>query len=237
MRPKPFLALLERALLAGGVACLVWWVAGAAYARWASASESRRLDRLIAARPPASAISRAMAVGLGDPIGRVEIPRIGLSTVIVEGDGDLTLAFAAGHIPGTALPGEAGNAALAGHRDGVFRGLARIRRGDLVSVTTPAGRFRYAVDSLRVVGPEDTRVLRPTRRPTLTLVTCYPFRYIGPAPERFIVQARLVGSTSAAPRPAWAPRPGAGQRRGSKIPRSRFLRTLSQMKKRPFMAT
>ncbi len=210
MRPKPFLALLERALLAAGVACLVWWVAGAAYVRWANASENRRLDRLIAAGTPASAVSRAVAVGLGDPIGRVEIPRIGVGTVIVEGDGDLTLAYAAGHIPGTALPGGAGNAALAGHRDGVFRGLARIRRGDLISITTLSGKYRYAVDSLRVVKPEDVSVLRPTRRPTLTLVTCYPFRYIGPAPERFIVKAQLVGSTSAASRAAWAPRPGAG---------------------------
>ena len=135
---------------------------------------------------------------------------MGVGTVIVEGDGDLTLAYAAGHIPGTALPGAAGNAALAGHRDGVFRGLARIRRGDLISITTPSGKYRYAVDSLRVVKPEDVSVLRPTRTPTLTLVTCYPFEYIGAAPERFIVDARLVGAAGTGPSaPALQP-PGRG---------------------------
>ena len=210
MRPKPLLLVLERAFLAVGVGCLAWWLAGAAYARWASADQARRLDRMIAAGAPMPAAPHAAALGLGDPIGRVAIRRLGLSTVIVEGDGDLTLVYAAGHIPGTALPGDAGNAALAGHRDGVFRALARIRRGDVVSVTTPAGTFHYAVDSLRVVKPEDTWVLRPTRRPTLTLITCYPFRYIGDAPDRFIVQARLVGSAAAAPPAAYAPRPAAG---------------------------
>lgn len=200
MRPKPLLVLLERALLAVGVACLAWWLAGVVYARWASADETRRLDRMIAAGAPPATAPRAAASGLGDPIGRVEIRRLGLSAVIVEGDGDLTLVYAVGHIPGTALPGDPGNAALAGHRDGVFRDLVNIRRGDVVSVTTPAGKFRYAVDSLRVVKPEDTWVLRPTTRPTLTLVTCYPFRYIGDAPDRFIVQARLVGAAGASPR-------------------------------------
>ncbi|HQT94959.1 MAG TPA: class D sortase [Thermoanaerobaculaceae bacterium] len=237
MRTNTRLAWLERGLLAVGLACLAWWAAGSAYARWASAGQNRRLDRLIAAGGSAPATRRPAPPQLGDPLGRVEISRVGVSTVIVEGDGELTLSYAAGHIPGTALPGEAGNATLAGHRDGVFRGLARIRRGDLISITTLSGKYHYAVDSLRVVKPDDVSVLRPTRRPTLTLVTCYPFRYIGPAPERFIVQARLVGSTSAAPRATWALRPDTGQRRGSKIPRSRFLRTLSQVKKRPFMAT
>ena len=210
MRTRPLLVLLERALLAAGVACLAWWLAGAAYARWASAGQSRRLDRLIDAGLGAPADARAGAARLGDPIGRVEIPRVGVSTLIVEGDGDLTLAYAAGHIPGTALPGAAGNAALAGHRDGVFRGLARIRRGDLISITTPSGKYRYAVDSLRVVEPEDVSVLRPTRRPTLTLVTCYPFRFIGDAPERFIVDARLVGATGTGPHPPAPPPPGTG---------------------------
>ncbi len=195
MTQRRLLVFLERGLFAAGFACLAYWGAGTAYAHWASAAASRRLDLLAAAaprsgRPPAPPRT-------GDPLGRVDIPRVGVSTVVVEGDDDLTLSFAAGHIPGTALPGEPGNTALAGHRDGVFRGLARIRRGDLVSLTTPAGTFRYAVESLRVVKPEDTWVLRPTRRPTLTLVTCYPFRYIGPAPKRFIVRAVLVGPAGA----------------------------------------
>jgi sortase A len=205
MRAHPGTVWLERGLLAAGLACLTWWAAGAAYAGWASAGASRRLDRLIASAPLPP--GRPVAPQTGDPLGRISIPRVGVATVVVEGDDDLTLSFAAGHIPGTALPGEPGNAGLAGHRDGVFRGLARIRRGDLVSLTTPAGTFRYTVESLRVVEPEDTAVLHPTRRPTLTLVTCYPFHYIGPAPKRFVVRAVLVGpaaesSAEPVPRPA-----------------------------------
>ena len=206
MRTNTLVVVVERGLFAAGFACLAWWAAGGVYARWASAGASRRLDRQIAGAP-APAGWREAPPHLGDPVGRITIPRVGVGTVVVEGDSDLTLSFAAGHIPGTALPGEAGNVALAGHRDGVFRGLARIRRGDLVSVTTPAGVFRYAVDSLRVVKPDDTGVLRPTRRPTLTLVACYPFRYIGAAPDRLIVRAALVGSTAAGRR---KPSPSGG---------------------------
>ena len=208
MRRHPRVIWLERGLFTAGMVCLTWWAAGAAHARWASAGASRRLDRLIATAPQHP--GRPAAPQTGDPLGRLAIPRVGVATVVVEGDDDLTLSFAAGHIPGTALPGEPGNAALAGHRDGVFRGLARIRRGDLVSLTTPAGTFRYAVESLRVVRPEDTAVLRPTRRPTLTLVTCYPFHYIGPAPKRFIVRAVLVGPAAEKVGGPWPRRPGAG---------------------------
>ena len=114
----------------------------------------------------------------------------------MEGDDDLTLAFAAGHIPGTALPGAGGNVALAGHRDGVFSHLGRVRTGDLIRVTTPAATYRYGVESTRVVQPEDVGVLESGIQPTLTLITCYPFSYVGAAPERFIVRARLLPGLS-----------------------------------------
>jgi sortase A len=126
-------------------------------------------------------------------IGRIEIPRIHLSAIVVEGDDSTSLRLGVGHVPGTALPGAAGNAALAGHRDTFFRALRRISKDDRITLTTPYGSYRYEVGAIEVVGPGDTRVLDPTNEPTLTLVTCFPFSYIGAAPERFVVVAHKVG--------------------------------------------
>ena len=122
-------------------------------------------------------------------IGRIEIPKIALKAMILEGVSPRTLALAVGHIPGTALPGGAGNAGIAGHRDTFFRGLSKIRVGDTILVTTLEGAFEYRVQSCRVVGPRATDVLEDSAEQVLTLVTCYPFYYVGPAPERFIVRA------------------------------------------------
>ena len=121
--------------------------------------------------------------------GRIEIPRLGVSGIIQEGADDDTLRVAVGHIPGTALPGPTGNVALAAHRYGYFKGLRYVRKGDEITVTTPGGAFHYAVDHSRNVEITDVEVLDPTVEPTLTLVTCYPFDYIGPAPRRLIVRA------------------------------------------------
>ena len=125
-------------------------------------------------------------------VGRIEIPRIGLRAVILEGVAQRTLALALGHIPGTAMPGPTGNVRIAGHRDTFFRGLSRVQTGDKIVVTTLNTLYEYSVESLEVVGPRDTRVLDDSSEPTLTLVTCYPFHYIGPAPKRFIVHASRV---------------------------------------------
>jgi sortase A len=100
-----------------------------------------------------------------------------------------TLRSAVGHVPETALPGEPGNAAFAGHRDTFFRKLRHVRKGDRIVVTTPDGVYDYVVRETRVVPPSDVSVLEPTAEQSLTLVTCYPFDYIGSAPERFIVRA------------------------------------------------
>jgi sortase A len=128
-----------------------------------------------------------------DPLvlGRIEIPRIGVTAIVREGDDDTTLAIAVGHISGTARPGERGNMALAGHRDSFFRALRDIRRKDTIRFVTPERSYEYVVDSTEVVGPEDTRVLDPTSDTVLTLVTCFPFKYVGHAPNRFIVRASL----------------------------------------------
>jgi sortase A len=109
--------------------------------------------------------------------------------MVVEGVDDGDLKHAVGHIPGTALPGEDGNVGIAGHRDTFFRPLRSIRRKDTITLSTLQGTYRYRVISTKVVDPDDVEVLYPDGRDTLTLVTCFPFDYVGSAPRRFIVRA------------------------------------------------
>jgi sortase A len=130
-------------------------------------------------------------------VGRLSVPRLGVQAIIREGESDKTLSVALGHIPGTAMPGERGNVAVAGHRDTLFRGLKDVHQGDRVEFETPRSqKFTYEVEKLFVVRPTDVYVLRAASYNELTLVTCYPFNYIGSAPYRFIVQAREVGQTT-----------------------------------------
>jgi sortase A len=126
------------------------------------------------------------------PLGRIEIGSIGLSSMVLEGVDPKTLRRAVGHIPGTALPGEPGNVVLAGHRDTFFRGLRNIRKGDEITLETLDGSYRYRVDLTQVVAPEYTEVLRGSDDAILTLVTCYPFSFVGPAPQRYIVRAHRI---------------------------------------------
>jgi sortase A len=144
-------------------------------------------------------------VAEGDVIGEMEIPRLGLKTIFVQGDSPRILRRAVGHLPETALPGEAGNVALAGHRDRVFRPLRSIQPGDAITIKTRDGGFEYRVESTEVVWPSDVQVLQPSSENTLTLVTCFPFYYVGPAPKRFIVRARQIGRLAAQSSIAEAP--------------------------------
>jgi sortase A len=128
----------------------------------------------------------------GAPIGRIEIPRLGLQAIIVESTSSEALRRAVGHVEGTALPGDRGNVALAGHRDTFFRGLRDVRKDDIIRIDTLGGSWQYRVESIQVVDPDDVHVLDAAASPILTLVTCYPFHYTGPAPRRFIVQAREI---------------------------------------------
>jgi sortase A len=122
-------------------------------------------------------------------LGRIEIRRIGVAAMIMEGTDAKVLQRAVGHVAGTALPGEQGNIAIAGHRDTFFRALRNIRQDDEITLTTLNGTYSYRVDSTQVVEPDDTEVIGASPNPILTLVTCYPFYYVGPAPKRFIVRA------------------------------------------------
>lgn len=128
----------------------------------------------------------------GGLIGRIEIPRLGVSVVVVEDTGASTLRRAAGHITGTALPGGPGNVGIAAHRDTFFRPLRNIRRNDVITLTTFSGEYRYRVVSTKVVSPDDVAVLNPDGNEILTLVTCYPFYFVGSAPRRFIVRAERI---------------------------------------------
>jgi sortase A len=128
----------------------------------------------------------------GSMIGRLEIPRIKVSSIVREGSDDKTLKRAAGHVPYTALPGDTGNVGIAAHRDSFFRNLRNVREGDTIRITTTNGVYEYSVDSTKIVQPENIEVLNATPTPSLTLVTCYPFNYVGSAPKRFIVRAQQV---------------------------------------------
>ena len=128
----------------------------------------------------------------GSVLAELTIPRLQFSSIVIEGDSAHDLRVAPGHIPGTALPGDSGNVGIAGHRDTVFRPLRMIRGSDVITLTTSRGAARYRVVSTKIVSPHDVGVLYPTSVDTLTLVTCYPFDFVGAAPNRFIVQARRV---------------------------------------------
>jgi len=136
--------------------------------------------------------SLGMAASVGSPLGLIEISAIGLEVLVLEGTDDGVLRRAVGHIPGTSLLGQQGNVAIAGHRDTFFRPLRKIRKNDEITLTTLDGSYRYRVDSTQVVAPEDTRVLADSDEAILTLVTCYPFYFVGSAPKRFIVRAHRV---------------------------------------------
>jgi sortase A len=128
-------------------------------------------------------------------IGKISIHRLGISAIVKEGIDDDTLGIAVGHFPSTPLPGQPGNVAVSAHRDTFFRNLKDVRRNDEITMTTGAGSYLYRVMSYKVVHPTDVSVLEPSPgENTLTLVTCYPFYFVGPAPKRFIVRARLVSS-------------------------------------------
>ena len=144
--------------------------------------------------PPRVLIRQETPELVSDPglIGRVEIPRLDISAMVREGVDAATLSRAVGHVPNTPLPGAAGNVAIAAHRDTYFRNVRNIRNGDRIRMVTPKGTYEYIVDSLKIVEPTEVNVLDPTPEPAITLVTCYPFNYIGSAPKRFIVRARQV---------------------------------------------
>ena len=186
---------LARLLMLVGALALAWAGYRIVSARRAQFEYRDALEAKRAApspEPPKPALPLTMP--LGEPIGTISVPRLGLSAVVAEGDDKPVLDNAAGHLPDTALPWNDGNTAVAAHRDGLFRPLKGIKVGDIVRFETVHGDFEYRVKESYIVEPDDIWVLNPTLEPTLTLISCYPFNFIGNAPKRFIVKAERVPS-------------------------------------------
>jgi sortase A len=180
-------------LIAGATAVGIWacsWLSLTIWQKW----QSREFDQSRAV--PQTQLPRQ--VPNGAVLGRLAIPRLHMRAMVREGDSDRTLGIALGHIPGTAFPGQKGNVGIAGHRDSLFRGLKDVAPNDEITFETPGASYVYRVEGTRIVKPEHTEVLRPGRASELTLVTCFPFEYVGSAPDRFIVKARLVSEDTAA---------------------------------------
>jgi sortase A len=178
---------IQRFLFAAGLVIL--GICGAAWldSRLRQAEGNRELDQILSRKSTTAAPS--IVIPDGGLIGRVEIPKLHLSAVVFQGADSSVLGHGVGHVDSTALPGQPGNVVFAAHRDTFFRSLRNIRKGDMVTVTTESGPRNYEVTSTEVVKPTETSVLDPTPQPTLTLITCYPFYYVGHAPKRFIVRA------------------------------------------------
>jgi sortase A len=179
-------------LIAGATAVGIWacsWLSLTIWQTW----QSREFDRSRTVSPT----QPQTRVADGSIVGRLTIPRLRVKAMVREGDSDRTLSIALGHIPGTAFPGQKGNVGIAGHRDSLFRGLKDIAANDEITFETPRASYVYRVESAQIVKPEHTEVLNPGRTSELTLVTCFPFEYVGSAPDRFIVKARLVSENAA----------------------------------------
>ncbi|MHB0969972.1 MAG: class D sortase [Thermoanaerobaculia bacterium] len=156
-----------------------------------AADEIREVVRKETTVVPDTRLERA-EIATDGAVALIEIPRLRLSAIVREGADEETLELAVGHVPGTALPGEEGNIALAGHRDTFFRPLRRIKMNDRIRVIVPPNTYEYEVTSLDIVEPDEVSVLESSGIEELTLVTCYPFRFIGHAPKRFIVKAERI---------------------------------------------
>lgn len=205
---------LERLAWIVGLVASIAWAAGSLADRSAARAEIERFTAVYAQAPRAMTVDApdfqlwspariqawraAQAAALPPPLGVLRIARLHVEAAILEGIDGPTLNRAVGHIPGTAAPGDAGNTGIAGHRDSFFRGLKNIAIGDLIELATPHGDVAYRVERTWIVTPDDVWVLDPTASAAVTLVTCYPFHFVGSAPQRFIVRAVPEGARSGA---------------------------------------
>lgn len=196
-RQRPGFRLLHAAqhgFTAAGVLALAYCAIVIVKTNLFQSSESIRFSAAITSgrNPPAAMVLTAPREGA--VLGQLSITRLELNVMVVEGVDEGDLRYAVGHIPGTALPWERGNIGIAGHRDRFFRRLRLIHVGDTIRLTTLGGSYHYRVIATEVVKPEDVQVLDPDRNDTMTLVTCFPFYYVGPAPKRFIIKAERLSS-------------------------------------------
>jgi sortase A len=207
MTARLWLGWLQRGLLVVGILLLAHWAIAVFDSRSFQAKESLKLDAALreaasgssgtSARDAASLGSRKLharprVTASARVLGRLEVPRLAITAMVAEGTDLKTLSRAVGHVVTTALPGSPGNCALAGHRDTFLRGLGGVRMNDVIRIVTRQRTYNYQVDWTAVVEPRQVEVLDSTATPSLTLVTCYPFEYIGHAPHRFVVRARQI---------------------------------------------
>jgi sortase A len=191
---------LSTIFLLAGSAALVWcftvWAGATLFEkyegwRWSTRHAQAHESRIAAEVNGKSATPRSPVPH--EVVAWLEVPRLNISTAVLEGDDALALRLGAGHIPGTPLPGATGNIGIAAHRDSFFRSLSGIQPKDRIRLDTPEGAWEYTVESTRIVQPSNIGVLAASNDPELTLVTCYPFTYVGSAPLRFIVRAHRTG--------------------------------------------
>jgi sortase A len=219
--PKRFAHYLELGLLAVGLALLAVFVAFRIHGSLASQAALENfaalknqvsgasvtgtvqaqsgLDFGMWSEKRVAAYKASLAVEFETPMAVLSVPRLGLQVPVFDGTEELVLNRGVGRIIGTARPGESGNIGIAGHRDGFFRCLKDIHVGDEIELDTPSRKAHYLVDTVEIVQPDDVHVLQPRAQPALTLVTCYPFYYVGSAPQRYIVHASITpdGTTKA----------------------------------------
>lgn len=177
---------LEWMLLGLGIGCLGMYAFETVEARKFQAETAAAFERA------AKTHVAPARVAAGGVVGMLDVPRLGLSTPVIEGDDERTLQRAAGHLPDTPLPWEHGNSAIAAHRDSLFRPLKDVEVGDEIRFRTTREEFVYRVAKTSIVKPDDVSVLGPREGSALTLITCYPFYYVGSAPKRFVVFAERV---------------------------------------------
>lgn len=208
---------IERLLLILGVLMLAFYVAARIHGTILSNAELQRFKRQLASagEPDRVALAGAapdfsrwsqrrikdyqesLAARFAPAIAILRIPKIHVEVPVLEGTDDLALNRGVGHVAGTARPGENGNMAIAGHRDGFFRGLKDVRVRDKIEMDIPGQTITYVIDRLVIVDPNDVSVLQSTPRASLTLVTCYPFYFVGSAPKRYVVQASITDAVPA----------------------------------------
>jgi sortase A len=192
---------LSSAVAAIGVLLLTFAAIAIFQAWFYQWSGHRELDALqvAGARVHAAGVPRGPAQkrrpARGELLGKLKVPRLNMSVVVLEGSDDAVLKKGPGHVEETAFPGELGNVAIAGHRDTHFRALRNIRLNDEVILTTRTGSIRYFIDSINIIHPTDMEILDPSPGPALTLITCYPFEFIGNAPMRFVIRATARSGT------------------------------------------
>ena len=178
--------------------CLEWMLLGIAigclgtYAYEIIATRRFQAEQVAAFERAAKASAAMPSVRQGGLLGMLDVPRLKLSTPVIQGDDTGILKRAVGHLPDTPMPWEDGNSAVAGHRDGLFRPLKDVKVGDEIRFRTTRDEFRYRVTKTAIVLPDDVSVLKKQDRSTLTLITCYPFSYVGAAPQRFVIHAERV---------------------------------------------